>query len=103
MDGYPRSSQDFNAIENAWAILKERLDETVPVNLESREDFVKRLKAAVRWANKHRADQLWYLSTNQKKGLTIAWRKSRQGGAPSGDSWVFSFASDCSDQEKVKK
>ena len=64
---YPKVSQDFNAIENAWAILKERLDETCPVELESREDFILRLKAAVRWANWHRADQLWYLSTNQKE------------------------------------
>ena len=80
VDGYPRSSQDFNAIENAWAILKERLDETVPVNLESREDFVKRLKAAVRWANKHRADQLWYLSTNQKKRADDCLAQEPPGG-----------------------
>ena len=25
VEGYPRCSQDFNAIENAWAILKGRL------------------------------------------------------------------------------
>ena len=45
---YPRCSQDFNAIENAWAILRERLDETVPVHLESRDEFIKRLNTAVR-------------------------------------------------------
>ena len=67
VDGYPKVSQDFNAIENAWAILRERLDETCPVDVEPRGDFVKRLRAAVRWANVHRSDQLWYLSTNQKE------------------------------------
>ena len=65
--GYPKVSQDFNAIENAWATLKERLDETCPVKLESREEFIVRLKVAVRWMNQHRKDQLWYLSTNQKE------------------------------------
>ena len=70
VDGYPKVSQDFNAIENAWAILRERLDETCPVDLETRGDFVKRLRAAVRWANTHRSDQLWMLSTNQKKRAT---------------------------------
>lgn len=67
VDEFPRVSQDFNAIENAWAILRERLDETCPVQLESRDQFLKRLWAAVRWANSHRSEQLWYLSTNQKE------------------------------------
>ena len=31
---YPVVSQDFNAIENVWDILKTRLDETMPVHLE---------------------------------------------------------------------
>ena len=64
---FPKVSQDFNAIENAWAILRERLDETCPVELESRDQFLKRLRAAVRWANSQRSEQLWYLSTNQKE------------------------------------
>ena len=67
VEGYPRSSQDFNAIENVWAILKERLDATVPVRLETRGDFIKRLKGAVAWANRYRSHQLWSLSTNQKE------------------------------------
>ena len=32
---FPKVSHDFNAIENAWAISRERLDETCPVELES--------------------------------------------------------------------
>ena len=34
VEGYPVASQDFNAIENVWDILKKRLDETMPVHLE---------------------------------------------------------------------
>jgi len=67
VDEYPKVSQDFNAIENAWNILRERLDETCPVELEPRDAFVRRLRTAVRWANTQRSEQLWYLSTNQKE------------------------------------
>ena len=35
VDEFPKVSHDFNAIENAWAISRERLDETCPVELES--------------------------------------------------------------------
>ena len=67
LDRYPKVSQDFNAIENAWGELKERLDENQPTYLEGRAEFILRLKAAVRWMNQHRAGRLWYLSTNQKE------------------------------------
>ena len=67
VEDYPKTSQDFNAIENAWATLKKRLDHTMPVKLELKEDFVKRLHNVVRWANNERSDQLNYLSTNQKE------------------------------------
>ena len=80
VENYPRCSQDFNAIENVWAILKERLDETVPVQLESREDFVKRLKAAARWCNRARADQLWKLSTDQKERAEACLNSKPKGG-----------------------
>ena len=77
---FPKCSQDFNAIENAWAILRERLDETQPVALESREEFVKRLFAAVRWANRDRAEQLWKLSTNQKERADLCLAQKPPGG-----------------------
>jgi len=64
---YPKCSQDLNAIENAWKLLKDRLYETLPTRLESREDFVRRLKAAVAWVNRNRYDELLYLSHNQKE------------------------------------
>ena len=80
LEGYPRCSQDFNAIENAWFILKTRLDETMPVHLEGRNDFIKRLKAAVIWVNRNRTDQLWYLSRNQKERADECLETKPPGG-----------------------
>ena len=67
VEDYPRCSQDFNAIENAWKIVRERLNDTLPVGLEARDNFVRRLNSAISWVNRHRSDDLWYLSTNQKE------------------------------------
>ena len=67
VDGYPRCSQDFNVIENCWKILKERLDETMPRQIEDREAFIARLRRTVAWANRHRAADFWFLTTNQKQ------------------------------------
>ena len=44
---YPKCPQDLNAIENAWNVLCHWWDVTVPARLESREDCVNRLQAAV--------------------------------------------------------
>ena len=70
VEDYPRCSQDFNAIENAWKLLRDRLYDTMPKGLESRQSFVLRLQAAVSWLNRKKADSLWYLSTNQKERAT---------------------------------
>ena len=64
---YPRCSQDFNAIENIWKLLRERLYATLPEGMESREDFIVRLRNAVSWLKRNRRDQMLYLSTNQKE------------------------------------
>ena len=80
VDPYPVASQDFNAIENAWDILRKRLDETMPVRLETRDAFVVRLHAAVKWMNVHRAKQLWYLSTNQKERCEDCLSQDPPGG-----------------------
>ena len=79
VDEFPKVSQDFNAIENVWAILRERLDQTCPIEFEHRDQFVKRLRAAVRWANTHRSEQLWYLSTNQKERAEDCLRSNPPG------------------------
>ena len=65
--GYPRVSQDFNAIENVWKLLRDRLFETLPTTFEKREAFVARLKEAVKGLNKAKRQELEYLSTNQKE------------------------------------
>lgn len=64
---YPKCSQDLNAIENAWRLLRERLDETLPAEVETRHDFALRLKNAVRWVNTNRYDQLCHYCWNQKE------------------------------------
>lgn len=64
---YPKCSQDLNAIENAWKLLRDRLDATLPSGLECRHDFILRLKNAVRWVNANRHEQLLHLCRNQKE------------------------------------
>ena len=82
VDRHPKQSQDLNAIENVWRLLRERVYETTPDHVESRPEFVKRLKQAVAWLNWHKQDDLWYYSTNQKdraadvlklKGARTGW------------------------------
>ena len=80
VDAYPKCSQDFNAIENVWDIVKERLEETWPRALESRDEFVIRLRGAVKWINRKRAADLWYLSTNQKERAAECLSSVPQGG-----------------------
>ena len=64
---YPPVSQDFNAIENAWAMLKDRVNETMPVGVEGRDRFTARLGEAVKWVNRNNAEELETLSRNQKR------------------------------------
>lgn len=67
VEEYPKCSQDFNAIENAWKILRERLNDTLPTGLEDRDSFICRMNTAVAWVNRNKREQLWYLSNNQKE------------------------------------
>ena len=64
--GYPRCSQDLNAIENAWGMLRDRIFDTMPTHLEARPEFCARLRRAVTWLNHHRAAELAELCSNQK-------------------------------------
>ena len=76
---YPKCSQDFNAIENAWKILRDRLDETLPQGRETRDAFVRRLKTAVVWVNQNKASELEYLSRNQKERASDCLRMKPKG------------------------
>ena len=80
VEGYPRKSQDFNAIENGWKIVKERLDQTMPTWRERRKEFVTRLRAAVAWVNRNRGKELWYLPTNQKERADDCLSTEPRGG-----------------------
>lgn len=81
--GYPKVSQDFNAIENVWNLLRKRLFATLPKGLESRDAFIVRLKAAVKWLNQHKQKEMWHYCTNQHerayecihetKGFRTSW------------------------------
>jgi len=80
VDPYPRCSQDFNAMENVWKILKDRLAETMLVRNEDRDEFTKRLLTAVQWVNRNRAGQLKYWSTNQKERASDCLKQKPPGG-----------------------
>ena len=80
VEEYPRVSQDFNAIENAWDMVKQRLDQTLPVKREDRGQFVERLMSAVAWVNRQRAEDLWYISTNQKERADECLESNPPGG-----------------------
>jgi len=80
--GYPRCSQDFNAIENVWHLLRVRLAETMPVAREMRDEFIVRLHSAVVFINRYRKNRIEELSRNQKvrcrecvelKGARTSW------------------------------
>ena len=47
---------------------------------KSRDEFIARLHAAVKWMNTHRAKQLWYLSTNQKERCEDCLAQDPRGG-----------------------
>ena len=64
---YPKCSQDLHAIENAWGVVRQRLDATVPTGMESRGGILIRFRAAVNWVNAHRSAQLWKFCTDEKE------------------------------------
>jgi len=68
LDRHPPHSPDLNAIENAWAFLRARLDETIPAGdeVEDRDAFIRRVRAAVAWINKNRKSAMASQARNQK-------------------------------------
>ena len=67
VEQYPKCSQDLNPIENVWNLLRDRVYETMPVEMESREEFVRRLRNAVDWLNRNKKEALMVLCLDQKK------------------------------------
>ena len=63
---HPTHSADLNAIENVWALLRVRLDETLPPKVEDRAAFVARLRAAVAWLNRSRRSTMRKFAGNMK-------------------------------------
>ena len=66
LEDYPKSSPDLNAIEGWWHRLKVRLNETAPTEMETRQDFLVRLRRTVNWLNDNAAADALKLCTNQK-------------------------------------
>ena len=64
---HPKYSPDLNAIEGWWRVLRERLEQAAPEELETRDAFVARLRRTVNWLNEHRWEQGLKLCTNQKE------------------------------------
>ena len=64
---FPAQSPDLNAIEGWWHRLKIRLDETAPTEMETRSEFLARLRRTVHWLNEHAADDALTLAQNQKQ------------------------------------
>ena len=54
----PPNSPDFNPIENAWAVLNDRLGETDPGTLEKWDSFKIRVANAMRRVNENKAEQM---------------------------------------------
>ena len=75
---YPKCSQDLNPAETAWRELRARLDETMPTKMETRGEFIARLRNAVSWLNSNRADYFMKICNSQ-----VEWAddvKAMQGG-----------------------
>jgi len=80
VEGYPRCSQDFNAIENCWKLLRERLYVTLPKGIEGRDAFIVRLHTAVAWMNRHKQSSLWHYARNQKERCRECLQSEPPGG-----------------------
>ena len=67
LKNFPKHSPDLNAIEGFWNLLRIRLQDTAPANLESRGSFVTRLRRCVTWLNENKAEQVLRMCNNQKE------------------------------------
>ena len=58
--------RDFNAIEGWWHRIRQRLEKFSPEAMESRSEFVQRLRRTVTWLNENSSADAVSLCTNQK-------------------------------------
>ena len=64
---HPKVAPNPNAIENVWDLLQDRLLLTALVEMESRTDFIQRLRRTVTWMNTNARAHMHGLCRNQKK------------------------------------
>ena len=62
---FPKCSQDLNPIEDAWREFKVRLADSQPATLETRDEFVARLRSAVAWVNRNRRNLFMRICNSQ--------------------------------------
>ena len=64
---HPKLAPDPNSIESVWDLVQGRLLLTAPVEMESRGDFITRLRRTVTWRNTNARSHMRGLCRNQKK------------------------------------
>ena len=79
LENYPKCSQDLNPIETVWRELRARLFDTEPTAMETRDQFIPRMRNAVAWVNANRRSLLLELCSNQK-----AWAQDVLQAQPPG-------------------
>ena len=65
IENFPKASPDLNAIDCWWRKLKDMLIEEAPAHIESRPDFLKRLRRTVKRLNRTAWRDGARLCTNQ--------------------------------------
>ena len=74
IENFPKASPDLNAIESWWRKLKDMLIEEAPAHIESRPDFLKRLRRTVKRLNRDAQKDGLRLRTNQLERATDVCR-----------------------------
>ena len=64
---HAKLAPDLNAMENVWDLIQDRLLPTAPVEMDSRTEFIKRLRRTVTWMNTHAKVQIRGVCWNQQK------------------------------------